>query len=52
METDVDLLVSLVREKGKISIENAAKTLKIPLTTIQTWVDFLLEEDILGIFED
>jgi hypothetical protein len=49
VETDVDLLVSLVKEKGKISIEEAAKMLKVPLNTIQSWVDFLLEEEVLGI---
>ena len=49
VQTDVDLLVSLVKEKGKVSIEAAAKALKVPIDTVQTWVDFLIEEEVLGI---
>jgi len=49
LETDVDLLVSLVKEKGKITIESASKILKIPIKVIQKWVDFLIEEEILGV---
>lgn len=49
VETDVDMLVSLVKEKGKISVEQAAHLLKIKLSVIQKWVDFLLEEGVLGV---
>lgn len=49
VETDVDTLVSLVKEKGKVSVEQAAKLLNLELSMVQTWVDFLVEEDILGI---
>ncbi len=49
VETDVDMLVSLVKEKGKISIEDAARTLKVRLAIVQRWVDFLLEENVLGV---
>ena len=30
-------------------IDNAAKALKVPLPVIQKWVDFLIEEEILGV---
>lgn len=49
METDVDMLVSLVEQKGSISIEKAASQLKVPMATIQRWIDFLIEEEVLGI---
>lgn len=49
LETDVDVLVSLVKEKGKVTIDDSAKILKVPVETVQKWVDFLLEEQILGI---
>jgi hypothetical protein len=49
VETDVDVLVSLVKEKGRISIDDAAKLLKISPAILQRWVDFLVEEEILGI---
>jgi hypothetical protein len=49
IETDVDLLVSLVKEKGKISVDEASKILKVHLPVIQRWVDFLIEEEVLGI---
>lgn len=49
VETDVDMLVSLVEQKGTISIEQAAKQLKVPMQILQRWIDFLVEEDVLGI---
>lgn len=49
VKTDVDSLVSLVKERGKISIEEVAKKLGKSLSVVQTWVDFLVEEGILGI---
>ncbi|MGM5483949.1 MAG: hypothetical protein ACQER9_03470 [Nanobdellota archaeon] len=49
IETDVDLLVSLVKKKGKISVEEAAKKLNINVKIVQEWVDFLVEEEVLGI---
>lgn len=48
LRTDVDEFIELVREKGKISIEDAAKALKIDHKTIESWADFLVEERILG----
>jgi hypothetical protein len=49
IETGVDDLIKLVKEKKKITIVDTAKALKLPLLTIQKWVDFLVEEKILGI---
>lgn len=49
VETDVDMLVSLVEQKGSISIEQAAAQLKVPMATLQRWIDFLVEEEVLGI---
>lgn len=49
VETDVDLLISLVKSKGTISVDDAAKSLRVPLAIVQRWVDFLVEEEILGI---
>lgn len=49
LRTVADELVELVRAKKKISVEEAAKQLKIPLVTIQGLVDFLVEERIFGI---
>ena len=49
IETDVDRLLRLLEEKGQMSLSEAAKALKIPIKTVQAWVDFLVEEKILGI---
>lgn len=49
VETGVDQLVHLLRDKKKISMEDAAKELKMALPTIQLWVDFLVEEKIVGV---
>ncbi len=49
IRTVADELFDLVKQKHKISVEEAAKILKIPLATIQALVDFLVEEKIFGI---
>jgi hypothetical protein len=49
LRTDVDEFLDLIRQKGRISLQDAAKSLKIPISTIQAWVDFLVEEKIVGI---
>jgi DNA-binding transcriptional regulator YhcF (GntR family) len=49
VRTGVDELLVLVKKKKKISVADAAKQLKVPEHTIQNWVDFLIEEDILGV---
>ena len=49
IRTVADELFELVKRSGKISVEDAAKRLKIPLATAQALVDFLVEEKIFGI---
>lgn len=49
VETGVDQLLELVRQHKKISVGDAAKKLGIAEKVVQSWVDFLLEEEILGV---
>lgn len=49
IKTGVDRLLDLLKTVDKISIHEASKTLKIPLSTLQSWVDFLVEENVIGI---
>lgn len=49
VKTGVDELMELVGKEGRISIPDVAKKLKQPEQTIQNWVDFLVEEKLLGI---
>jgi len=47
--TGVDELVAYLRGKDRVAMQDAATVLGIPLETIQAWVDFLVEEKLLGI---
>ena len=49
LRTVADDLLELVKKSRKISVEEAAKKLKLPLDTIQALVDFLVEERVFGI---
>jgi len=49
IETGVDDLLKLLKSIDKISIQESAKKLKVDMSILQTWVDFLVEEDIIGI---
>ena len=49
IETGVDKLVNLIKERGRIPLEDAAKELGISVAVIQEWVDFLDEEGILSV---
>ncbi|MEK6947036.1 MAG: hypothetical protein AABX32_05515 [Nanoarchaeota archaeon] len=49
IRTVADELFELVKKAKRISVEDAAKQLKVPITTIQTLVDFLVEEKVFGI---
>lgn len=49
LRTDVDTFLELVKNKGRISLVDVAKELKITLNTVQAWTDFLVEEKVLGI---
>jgi len=53
-ETDVvrtraDELVKLVKQKGELSFEDAAKALNVSSSTIESWANFLEEEKIVSI---
>lgn len=47
--TGVDALVRLVKQKSKVELEEASKTLNIPSETIEDWSRVLEEEGILRI---
>ena len=49
LRTAADELLELVKKSKKISVEEAAKKLKMPLASVQALVDFLVEEKIFGI---
>lgn len=49
VETGVDDLIRLLKNKGKIAQKDAAKELNINDSYIQSWIDFLVEEGIVGI---
>src|SRR3989338_5204689 len=49
IETGVDKLVNLVKERGRIALQDAAKELGVSTTVIQEWVDFLEEEGIISV---
>jgi hypothetical protein len=49
LTTGVDDLVHLLQDKGKLALKDAAKTLHVPESTLQLWVDFLVEERVLGV---
>ena len=49
IRTVADELFELVKKKSRISVEDAAKQLGIPIETIQALVDFLVEEKVFGV---
>lgn len=49
IRTAADELFELIKNKKKLSVEEAAKIMKIPLQTVQALVDFLVEEKVFGI---
>ena len=49
IETGVDKLVNIVKERGRIALQDAAKELGVSTTVIQEWVDFLEEEGIISV---
>ena len=49
IETGVDKLVNLVKERGRIALVDVAKELGVSTTVIQEWVDFLEEEGIISV---
>ncbi|MEK6943297.1 MAG: hypothetical protein AABX00_04505 [Nanoarchaeota archaeon] len=49
LKTIADELLEFVKKSGKVSVEDIAKKLKSPLSTVQSLVDFLVEEKVFGI---
>ncbi|MEK6983366.1 MAG: hypothetical protein AABX33_02235 [Nanoarchaeota archaeon] len=49
LRTIADELMDLVKINKRISVEEAAKKLKTPLSSVQALVDFLVEERVFGI---
>jgi tetratricopeptide (TPR) repeat protein len=49
IQTGVDGLIRLVEEKNRISVSDAAKELGVPVKTIEKWMDFLVEEEKIGV---
>jgi len=49
LRTVVDELLDLVKARKKISVEDAAKELKMSMSSAQSIVDFLVEEKVFGI---
>lgn len=49
MTTGVDDLLAYLKDKDRVAMQDVASVLSVPIETIQAWVDFLVEEKILGI---
>jgi len=49
VETGVDDLIRLLQDGEKHILEDVAKSLDISINTLQLWVDFLVEEKVVGI---
>jgi hypothetical protein len=49
IETGVDELVRLLKSHDKLPVAEAAKILRVSPDVVQSWVDFLVEEKILGV---
>lgn len=49
IKTGVDRLVSLIKEKKRISVPQAAKELGVSPVVVEEWADFLEEDDVISI---
>jgi predicted ArsR family transcriptional regulator len=49
LRTSADDLVEVVRRHKKLSVDDLAKMLRIPVQSVQAIIDFLVEEKVLGI---
>jgi hypothetical protein len=49
VRTGVDDLLGYLQGKDRVALHDAAKALGVPVSTVQAWTDFLVEEQILGI---
>jgi len=48
IKTGVDKLIDYLKTKDKVTLTEISKDLHIPIKTLQTWVDFLVEEKIIS----
>jgi chromosome segregation ATPase len=49
LKTGVDRLVSLIKERKRISVPQAAKELGVSPVVVEEWADFLEEDDVISI---
>jgi len=49
VETGVDRLLEFLKGKNKMPLKEVAKNLDVSENILQLWVDFLVEERILGV---
>ncbi len=49
IKTGVDEFLEFLKTVNKIPLADAAQKLEVSISTIQSWVDFLVEEEIVGI---
>ena len=49
IKTGVDDLLELLKKHDKMSLQEAAAELNMPVKILQTWVDFLIEEKVLSV---
>ncbi len=49
IETGVDRLVQFLEGKGKQSLKDVSSAIKVPESTLQLWIEFLVEEQVIGI---
>ncbi len=47
LQTDVDKLIKLIKDKGRVSITQAARELRVGRSLIEEWADFLEDEGII-----
>ena len=49
IKTGVDNLIELLKNREKITLNDASKELKIKTKILQKWVDFLVEEKVISV---
>ena len=49
IETGIDKLVNIVKERGRVPLADVATELGVSITVVQEWVDFLEEEGIISV---
>jgi hypothetical protein len=49
LQTGVDKFIALLRKHDKLTFAEVAEKLKVEIDVIQSWVDFLIEENMVGL---